>query len=74
MVRFQDLHSPVFHSPFISFSDGIKDCGDESDESDAICAELCDVPSIWLSKDGCLDTLDYLGKYNRIDEGKTGLY
>jgi len=35
--------------------DGILDCADGSDETETICNEVCFSPSIWVSKNNCLD-------------------
>ena len=59
----------VFNCKNISiFSDGLVDCNDGSDESEATCAELCDTPSLWVSGGGCIENsdLEYVGKYDRI--------
>ena len=48
--------------------DGIMDCADGSDETEALCNEVCHSPHIWVSQNNCLDgDVPYLGVYNIID-------
>ena len=55
------------------YSDLYADCMDGSDETEAICSEVCRSPYLWLSENGCLDlaSTDYLGKYHIMTETHT---
>ena len=54
--------------------DGTKDCSDGTDEKSSLCDENCvrnENRSLWLSKGGCLDTINYLGRYELITDNKS---
>jgi len=46
--------------------DGIMDCADGSDETEALCNELCHPPHIWVTQNNCING-GYFGMYNIVD-------